>query len=60
MQQWWFEAKISLYDFFYDFPLISKVFINIHEYKNKIICIFDHGMKVLQSLLQFYITLRGI
>ena len=39
--------------FFYDFPLIFKVFTNIHEYKNKIICIFDHGMKVLQSLLPF-------
>ena len=38
---------------FYDFPLIYKVFINIHEYKNKIICIFDHGLKVLRSLLPF-------
>ena len=40
--------------FFYDFPLIFKVFINIHEYKNKIICIFDHGLKVLQSLDHSY------
>ena len=31
--------------FFYDFPLISKVFINIHEYANKVICISGHGMK---------------
>ena len=57
MQQWWFDDGLrlkSVYDvFFYDFPLIFKVFINIHESKNKIICIFDHGLKVLQSLLQF-------
>ena len=54
MQHWWFEAKISLFmTVFYDFPLIFKVLINIHTYKNKIICIFDHGLKVLQSLLPF-------
>ena len=54
MQQWWFEAKISLFmTFLYDFPLSFKVVINIHEYKNKIICIFDHSMKVFQSLLPF-------
>ena len=29
------------------FSLIFKVFINIHEYANKIICIFDHGLKGL-------------
>ena len=31
--------------FFYDFPLIFKVFINIHEYANKVICISGHRMK---------------
>ena len=29
------------------FSLIFKVFINIHEYANKIICIFDDGIKGL-------------
>ena len=33
--------------------IIFKVLVNIHKYKNMIICIFDHGMKVLQSLLPF-------
>ena len=33
--------------FFLRFSLISKVFINIHEYANKIICIFDHEIKGL-------------
>ena len=32
---------------FYDFSLISNVFINIHEYANLIICISEHWMKVL-------------
>ena len=41
------------YYVFNDFPLISKVFINIHEYKNKIICIFDHSMIVLHPLSPF-------
>ena len=57
MQQWWFDDGLRLlkfiYDDFYEFPLIFKVFINIREYNNKIICIFDHGLKVLQSLLPF-------
>ena len=54
MQHGWFDAKISLFvTFFYDFLFILKVLFNIHKYKNKIICIFDHGMKVLQSLLPF-------
>ena len=40
----------SAYLCFNDFPLFSNVFINIHEYANyanKIIFIFDHGMKAL-------------
>ena len=36
-----------MYDVFYDFSLIVKVFINIHEYTNYLICIFDHGIKGL-------------
>ena len=47
------RKSVYLLWFFYDFPLISKVFINIHEYRNKIICIFDYGLKVLQSLFPF-------
>ena len=39
--------------FFLCFTLIFKVFINIHEYANKIICIFDHGIKGLLSKLSF-------
>ena len=53
MQQWWFEAKISFFMIFVWFFPNLKVFINIHEYKNKIICIFDHGTKVLQSFVPF-------
>ena len=33
--------------FFCDFSLISKVFINIHEYENLIICISDNLVKEL-------------
>ena len=48
MQQWWFDdglgLKCVIYGGFYDFPLISKVFINIHEYANKVICISGHGI----------------
>ena len=29
------------------FSLILRVNINFHEYANKIICIFDHGIKDL-------------
>ena len=36
-----------IYDGFLCFSLIFKVFINIHEHANKIICIFDHGIKGL-------------
>ena len=30
-----------------------KDLINIHEYANKIICIFDHGMKALFLCFNF-------
>ena len=30
---------------FYDIPLIFKVFINIHEYANEVICISGHRIK---------------
>ena len=60
MHQWWFDDGLRLKSVYlclvYDFPLIFKILINIHKYKNKIICIFDHGMKVLQSLLPFIYT----
>ena len=29
------------------FPLFFQIFINIHEYANKIICILDHGIQGL-------------
>ena len=50
MQQWWFDdglgLKLVIYgDLFYDFLLIFKVFINIHEYADYLICISCHGMK---------------
>ena len=38
MQQWCFDDGLGLksiiYDVFYDFPLIFKVFMTIHEYVN--------------------------
>ena len=38
MQQWWFDDGLGLKSVFllcfYDFSLIFKVFINIHEYAN--------------------------
>ena len=41
MQQWWlddgFGLKSVIYAVFYDFPLIFKVFINIHKYANEVI-----------------------
>ena len=33
--------------FVYVFLLLLSFFINVHEYANKIICIFDHGIKGL-------------
>ena len=57
MHQWLFDGGLRLNQLIYDvfFPLIYKVslIINSHEYKNKIICIFDNVFKVLQSLLPF-------
>ena len=38
-------AEICLFIVFYDFYLFFKVFINIHEYANKIICMSEHGVK---------------
>ena len=37
----------SVYLFVYNFPLISNVFINVHEYANYIICICNHSIKGL-------------
>ena len=50
MQQSWFDDGLGLKSviygaLFYDFALIFKVFINIHEYANYVICISGHGMK---------------
>ena len=49
MQWWWFDDGLGLksviYGVFYDFPLIFKVFIYIHEYANWVICISGHGIK---------------
>ena len=49
MHQWWFDDGLGLksvnYGVLYDFPLILKVFINIHEYANKVICISGHWIK---------------
>ena len=42
--------------FFYDFPLIFKVFINIHEYANKVIYISGHRMNDI--CLTFYLVPR--
>ena len=36
------------------FSLIFNVFINIYEYANKIICIFDHGIKGLCLSFNLY------
>ena len=49
MQQWWFDdglvLKSVVYDvFFYNFPLILKVFMYIHEYANQVICISGQGI----------------
>ena len=42
--------------FFYDFPFIFKVFINIHDYANKVICISGHRMKGI--CITFYLVPR--
>ena len=49
------ELKSVIY-VFYDLPLIFKVFINIHEYSNEVICISGHGMKGI--CLTFYLVPR--
>ena len=43
---------------FYDFSLLSNVFINIHEYANLIICISEHWMKVQCLNSQFLPILK--
>ena len=43
---------------FYDFSLNSNVFINIHDYANLIICIFEHWMKVLCLNIQLEPSLK--
>ena len=42
---WWFGVDIHLFMFFYDFTLLFKIFINIHEYANKMIYISDNRNK---------------
>ena len=60
MQQWWFDdglgLKLVIYVFFYDFPFIFKVFINIHDNANKVICISGHRMKGI--CITFYLVPR--
>ena len=43
---------------FYDFSLISNVFINIREYANLIICISEHWIKVLCRNIQLVPSLK--
>ena len=56
MQQWWFDYGLRLKSviyggfFFYNFPLIFKIFINIHEYTNKVICISGHEKRHMSNL----------
>ena len=50
MQQLWSDENLCLksvylWCFFYEFTLLFKVFIKIHEYANYIICISDCGVK---------------
>ena len=64
MQQWWFDDGLGLKSviyvgFLYYFPLIFKVFINIHEYANdanSVICISGHGIKGI--CITFYLVPR--
>ena len=42
---WWFEAEISYLWCFYEFSLIFKFFINIHEYANKTFYTSGHWIK---------------
>ena len=43
---------------FHNFTLIYKIFINIHEYANLIICISEHWMKVLYLNIQLVPSLK--
>ena len=43
---------------FHDFSLISKIFINIHEYSNLIICISEHWIKFLCLNIQLVPSLK--
>ena len=43
---------------FYDFSLISNVFINIHEYATLKICISEHWIKVLCLNIQLEPSLK--
>ena len=45
---------------FFDFSLISNVFINIGEYANLIICIPEHWMKVLCLNIQLEPSLKAL
>ena len=44
--------------FFYDFSLISNVFINIHEYENLIVYISEHRMQVICLNIQLVPSLK--
>ena len=48
MQQWWFDDGLGLKSviygvFFYDFPLILKVFMNIHDMQIRLFASQDLG-----------------
>ena len=48
MVVWWrFKPEICLFMMLFLFDIISKNFINVHEYANKTICIIDNVMKGL-------------
>ena len=40
------------------FSLISNIFINIHDYANLIICIYEHWIKVLCFNIQLVPSLK--
>ena len=52
----WDWNQLFMVCFFYDFRLIFKVFIYIHEYANEVICISGHRMKGI--CLTFYLVPR--
>ena len=43
---------------FYDFSLISNVFINIHEYANLIICLSDIMMTIICLKIELVPSLK--